>query len=377
MQQGRLKKGLIVFLKIILILWGVLWAVGNLASIVIPYEEVIQESSTILNTDATTISTTAFEATKSPIEQIFKLSFRPFLVLSSVSIILGIIILYNGRTFIEMLYMFNFFMIPRKRRYWGSILDSVTQGKISLASISLLKVEDGKEKIVSRTVSDLDGNYRIRIPEAGKYNLEVKAEGYETFRKEITSRSNEEEYLDNVTITRLNQTKQSFLGSYYKLKSVLYTPLIIYLFVFCTISFVLYVNQSIIKPGLDTYAGALIFGIAFVWNIFTVTERIRNKGGVIKDETSHPVRGVTIRLFKDDKQLDSKISDDNGVVKFEVNSGMYKILISKEGYVLPNHKENEFIEVKINNDGYLANNIVLHSTGKANNSELLVNPFEK
>jgi len=379
MSNNKIKSILIKTAKVILIVWGIAWALGNIASIFFSYQDLVTQSSQVLDTNSQTLSSTAFEEKSSnSIEVIFKASFKPFLILSTVSVILGVIVLYNGRTFLEMLYMFDFFMVPRQRKYWGTILDSHTRGPISLALITLKGVDSKKEL---RTVSDLDGRYRIRISDLKeKYIIEVKAEIYKPFTKEIDSSLgsiiSRGEFIEDIVLYRADDVTSTFNSNLAKIRSKLYAPLIIYLSLLSFFGFILYLNQSIIKPGVDSFLGAIFFGIASVWNIIIITERIRNRLGKIVDQNGKPIGGVVINLFNKDDKVDSLLSDENGIVKFQTETGIYKILVAKDGYELHNSKDG-FIEVKINNDGYLTKDIVLEQTGEVSNtSSVLMNPFE-
>lgn len=379
MQNNKFKHLLFNLGKILLILWGIAWALGNFASIAFSYQDLVNESSQILDTNSSVISTTAFDDRNlNSVEQIFKASFKPFLILSTISVILAILILYNGRSFLEMIYTFNFFIIPRQRKYWGLIKDSKSGTKVTLASISLLQIRDGKEIIVFSTVSDLDGHYRVRLTDfKSKFFIVVKAEGYQAYKKEIESSVKSivkgGEYVEDIYLTRTNELVK-VSNKWSSIKSRLYTPLIIYLLLLSIFGFLLYINQFIIKPGIDSFLGAIMFALAVTWNIYIITERSRLPMGKILDEHDSPIIGVSVKLFYNDKQLGTWLSDWNGVIKLEVGEGNYKLLVTKEGFKLID-SEDGFVEGKVNKDGYLDKNIVMQKVGASGDNSKLTNPF--
>jgi hypothetical protein len=383
--ENKILSFILKTLQIIILVFGILWGVLNTASIFLPYEQLIAVFSYIIPLEETEISETAYRPPEEDtvLDQFFEASFFPFFVFSNLSVIGGIFILYNGRTLLEMVYLFDGFFIPRQRKYWGTIFDLESNTPVSLASINLILDQDSGKKIIASTVSDLDGRYRLRIPATkGNFYIEVKATNYVPLRKDIGETAkllvNQGELIEDIPLTKLGDAPNTLASRFYDLRVKLYPILIFYLLVLSIANFLIYLYPATTNPALDTMFGAGFFGIAVVWNLAIVTERIRNKGGKIQDEKHAPISGATVRIFKDGRQLNSVLSNTEGFVKFEVNPGEYEVIVDKPGFELQN-ADNKFLKVKVTNDGYLNRNITLRKVSSDINSvntALLSNPFE-
>lgn len=71
-------------------------------------------------------------------------------------------------------------LIPRKRKFYGQVIDAKTGEAIYLANILL---KDRLNNIVDSTMSDENGLYRFQISTSGEYTIVINLAGFEVFTK--------------------------------------------------------------------------------------------------------------------------------------------------------------------------------------------------
>jgi hypothetical protein len=154
--------------------------------------------------------------------------------------------------------------------------------------------------------------------------------------------------------------------------------LIAYIFFLSTVTFLHAVYSLVFHPNFMSVGDFIFYGFAFPWNVFVVLQRRRfNPGKILNNKTKQVVPNVSFQLFLPNNKMLSILSDENGIIKFDVDPGSYDAKVFKPGYVI--RDGNQTIEVDINNEGYLRDNIYLvpltESVSLPIDSGTLQNPF--
>lgn len=296
--------------------------------------------------------------------------YNVYYVTTILAALIGTLILSRMRNVYEIMGLLLAFIIPRKRKSWGSIIDKETNKEIPLAIIRLYKVTNGKldNEQVIETVSDLDGKYRIHVEDtSAEYNVQVHASGYADFETELNYFDDPLEtgnFIADIYLTREkdNENKTSNKITYLRPRLYWYVMLIMYLFSIVYFIFALYYYWAF--PGsLYAIINIVLYSFAFVWNTLIVRERVRKPAGRILDfETKKPIDKANFQLYNKTSQLEVDMTDQFGIVQVNAPAGKYSARIIKSGYINVDKKgkqEENFIKIQIDEEGHLENNIFM------------------
>lgn len=272
----------------------------------------------------------------------------------------------------------------RKKKYWGIIVDDLTNKPIPFASITLSTKEIGKDNqiktsVLSQTVSDLDGRYRLNSDKKDKLYLEVKASGYQPFSKFISLNNplnSTEDIVYDVQLKRID-AKPNFIKNLlnYKKDSVfdfarsilLISSIIGFLFtIYIQINFPDYLN--LILLGIYT----ILFIITFYPYIYNL---IQKRGKVIDLDQNMPIPGAFVRIYNQKQQVSLSLTNSKGEMRFDIKEGEYLILSSKMGYKMISNADNKLIRAVVKKEGYLDRNILMQRVEEAPIMSGLENPF--
>jgi hypothetical protein len=310
--------------------------------------------------------------------------FYNFTSFSTVIVVTGLFTLTRGRNLLEKLLLLQAYALPRERDYWGKVTDRKTHKPVPFSIIRVLSLDkDGKESFIAQSIADLDGRYRLYLSSSEfQFLLEVKSPGYKVFKEEIRTTLIEGANVVKVNIvldkeddeTLINPVRQFFV----KNRSAVLSLLIAYIFFLSTVTFLHAVYSLVFHPNFMSVGDFIFYGFAFPWNVFVVLQRRRfNPGKILNNKTKQVVPNVSFQLFLPNKKMLSILSDENGIIKFDVDPGSYDAKVFKPGYVI--RDGNQTIEVDINNEGYLRDNIYLvpltESVSLPLDSGTLQNPF--
>ncbi len=272
--------------------------------------------------------------------------------------------------------IFTGIFIPKKKKYWGIIIDQKTDKPIPFVIIRLL---DNSGNIVKQAISNLDGKYRFGVTEKNKeFILEAKSGGYELYRKNIFTKS-EDETMEDIYLVRVGQSSiVKTLVNYYKKEAVEFFRKLINLL--ALVGLILNVIGVLTSPNPYNIFLTLLYTIMLVGIVYLyIINRIKISGKVF-DSLRHPLAGVSVRLYdRAKKQVLVTISDLNGDLRFNVEKGIYYINAFKNGYKMQNVTGLwELSEIEITEEGFLKKSVMLERVSRSINESatgLLPTPF--
>lgn len=306
----------------------------------------------------------------------YETSYNVFFVASFIAGFGGVIILSHGRSFPEIMWLFTAFILPRQRKYWGKIYDKHTGKNLPFATIRLLDKETAE--FLAQAISDLDGSYRIAINDRSKkYILEISAQGYEIEKVEVDPNNMQIVNKSLVIDIGLNPIgKLGGVSTWSSLRTKLYRPTILFVFIMSLLSLFFGIYGIISYPdSLPNQVSLVLAVVAVGWNISVLRQRFMIPSGSVLDaETKQPLQNVQLKIFDQTQQLVSTQTDTNGIAKINLPAGDYRLQLVKAGY---KQEGGEFINIKINKKGFIADNIFMHRSGEAAPAEAsdLLNPF--
>jgi len=307
-----------------------------------------------------------------------------YLVFATIIGFLGALLSIGTRNVFEILALFFFGMLPRERKYWGVVFDQDTNHPISFIPVRLFEYEGDKPKLLSQTVTDSDGRYRLHIekPEAKRYTIEINYPGYEPVITELQKyvAIGNYEFVNDIALVKSNNVKAQVLKWFYYNRPRLFTYLFLSIYYvyafFWLIQFIFVINEPIFINILV----AVTYTVTFIWNTKILRQRLKPAIGKIKDaETHKPISSAIVTLYTNEAEKISAITDDQGVVKLNIPSGMYKMLVSAKGYLLLSKDEKGLELVKIGKDGYIDKDVLLQRQVGSEVSVAgaeLINPFQ-
>jgi len=236
---------------------------------------------------------------------------------------------------ISLLLAFPGLLIRDEKKPWGLVFDEDTGRPIAFAIIRLYS----KGKVMAQKVSDLDGRYGF-VSEEGNYELEVSHDLYRKYkvkiqiRKELEGTVNRDIGLSPLkeVVISLKMRLKSYLTHAKELLPKISKVIYIFGFIFSIVATV--ISSSIFNILIISLY--ILEGIIYL--VFGMT---RKWGRVYDTKTKKGIEYALIRLFiaKDNKLIDTQITNNKGMYMFIVETGKYNILVSKKGYKFPSDKE--------------------------------------
>jgi 5-hydroxyisourate hydrolase-like protein (transthyretin family) len=353
------------FLKSMLVLTAVIW------TFIIVFSRILNLSPS---------STTQF--VNPTFEPIYNLSILMFLPLATFSAILGALFLSANKSLVEIIFLFIGHILPRQRKYWGVVKDAKNKAPIPFATIRVIEHTADGDVIIAQTVSDQEGKYRIHIGlEKGKYSLIAKASGYLDFNSDVKRFSDPlapSEVIGDIFMSKTLGSPAAGTGN--MPRAFIYKYAILHIYLFSILLFAISIYGALAHTSIGTIINFLIFAYSIVWNTKVIRERALFKSGrVLDQQTGMPIESAQVSLFTDSRQIESTVSNQQGLPKFGILPGEYKITVSKKGYKLENSDEDGFVKVNVNSLGYLDQDVLLREVGneleRKESLTTLPNPF--
>ncbi len=278
------------------------------------------------------------------------------------------------------------FLAPRKRKYWGIIFDDLTNKPIAFASITLSVKEIGtnnqiKTSVITQSVSDLDGRYRLNTDKRDKFYLEVKASGYQPYAKFISMANplnSAEDIVYDIPLRRLD-AKVSFIKTLlnYKQKGFINIARAI-LLVTSIVGFLFTIYSQINFPNNLNIILILVYVFIFIITFYpSIYLRIQKRGKVMDVDFNSPIPGAVVRIYDTKQQIALSLTNTKGEARFDLPAGEYSILASKRGYIMVVEQGKQLIKATLKTEGYLDRNILLKriEEAPAQATGSLDNPF--
>lgn len=313
--------------------------------------------------------------TLAPLNQFYYIA--SFILSGIATLIVG-----RGRNIIEILGIMISFAIPQKRKSWGKIYNLETNEPLPFASIRIIQNDENGHfvKVLQEIVSDVEGNYRISALQSEvNVVVQVRLSSFTTLEVPITQlkeRTSSNDIIEDINLSSDTSAKGSFINQRQRFIKTIYKIVIILLYILSLVS-VITISFYALRFELTLIAlqyNLAVAIITLIWNTNVIFNLGKPELGMILDkETKLPISYYTIKVFKDNKQIFSKVIEKSGKIILPLPSGNYKADIFKEGY-----KSLNDIDLKINKSGYTKNNIYLEKDSKVISeatSGKLANPF--
>lgn len=310
------------------------------------------------------------------------------LVLSVIIAIVGTLILSQNRGIVETILLVVGFFVPRQRKHWGTVFDQETNIPISFATIRLNKaISQTESQLVTQAVADLDGKYRIYIPEGVTgIAMQVKSAGYKDYIKSVETIGHSEIIEDIPMIKSSAVEKTGFKNWLSKQRTNLAERFTNYLYLLSFGALLVSIYNLITIRNVFGYAGTAVYGLSVIWNTTIIRDRRKTSiGKVIDTDTKQPIESAFVKVFYAGQTLISGITDSSGVVKLNIQAGVYEIEVTKAGYEMSTGEQLGNTKVEkayVNDKGYLTKSIYLNKSDKLNGSNVLpandaamMNPF--
>ncbi len=308
----------------------------------------------------------------------------PILVAVSLSAITGIALSSGGHQFLKGLMVLGL-LIPRKRKYWGIIVDLSQNKPVPFANIVAKNLANSNE--IYKSVSDTEGKYFIKVLNNGSYKLEVSSGGYFPFETAINVTNGA--IISDIALTKLENISlfSRFKKLSYYSKTEIFNFIKIVLGILILFGFGYTVSSTLVSFSTINLLLLLlyIFIIALNIPVFLNMGRIK-EGRVIKAVDQSGIQGVVARLYNRKFDIvDVKISGKDGSIRFNAANGTHFINCWKQGYRLDQLKNKvvekgllKIAEVDITNKGvvsnvYLSENLPENQSSESINQE--VNKF--
>ncbi len=250
-------------------------------------------------------------------------------------------------------------LIPKKKKYWGFIFDVNKYKPIPFAYITVFK----DKEMITRVISDEEGKYGILLEKSGTYTVEVKAQGYELFSKkfDIQKVGKSVEFLEDIALTPVGKKPNLInkLRFYYKAEviktvRVILTALMLIGFFYSVYVFTLFPNV------INSLIIIAYFGLFIINFLQLATSLILSRlGRVIDLDTEKGLPGVSVRFYRDAKQVGVYLTNAQGRMKIRLRKGIYWCLANKEGYVMSDVSESDSNNITVTERGYISKDIAM------------------
>jgi len=293
-------------------------------------------------------------------EKVFSELIFVSVVLTLLSIVLGLFILLVKRNIVEFFGIVLFSMIPRERKEWGTIFDKNSKQGVPLSNIRFYS-DDGK--IIAQTISDINGRYRMslyNIEEGKPYKLDVQSNGYAKLEKEIKFFKPSVSFIDDIPLEPQNKNqhrKRIYLNVLLGQKTYLFLSLILYInsILILVVSAYKLSSNAIAINFLTFYASI----IAVIWNgyMFIDMGEVKN-GRILSMGSETPLENVIVKIKTENEDIIST-SDKDGFVKFDIPPGTYKAKIFTYEKDFSENGDSKYIDLVIQKNGHLKNDILV------------------
>ncbi len=217
---------------------------------------------------------------------------------------------------------------PKNKRF-GLVYDIISKDVLPFAVIRLLDPISLRTRF--ETVSDLQGRYHL-VANEGKFLLEVEQDGYAKYSLPLTVAANELQVTTSIGLSKLGANVVSKI-QYRKILNKLNKYVFSFGFIFSLAMMLL--NFHIIN--------LIIVAIYLVQiAILALQKPANNWGQVINDMTGKPLKGVfaSILDIREQRQVDIRMSDNQGRFGFILDKKSYLLKIDMAGYKVSQINQN-------------------------------------
>lgn len=261
------------------------------------------------------------------------------------------------------------FLINKKRRPWGVVLDAETGKPLALSTCRLFAGDS--VSVLNQTLSDLDGTYGFAI-ESGKYRLEILKEGYKPFAAKIEIPQGEDGFVFDVMMSPLDSEYLSTLTNSQRFANIAYSflnKLRILLFIF---GFTFSIYAVSVSPITWNVLILTAYIIILIVNILLAVKGFTRLSAVVNSSSGENVPYAIVKVYDIEKwkNIDTLVANSNGFFDYFGAPGEYGLIAAARGYQFPSKKQSIADKVKGMYGGVVK---ALLSKGR-NRIKLLVDP---
>lgn len=251
-------------------------------------------------------------------------------------------------------------IVPRKKKYWGIVFDAHKSQGVPFA---IVRIYSTTGKLLTTTVTDVDGLYGVALDSTGNFIVEAKAKGFKVFKTKVTIRDlTTPEIILDIPLERLGKNLGilRILWFYYLPELIKLVRILILIIMFVGFFYSFYV--FILFPILINLIIILVYFLLIIFNFWMEQKNKRNVEGKVVELKSHSgLGGTTVILFNSaGEQQDVRLTNKNGIAKLRAKHGSYKVQAHKNGYQMAELPEKQTsMDIKVDKRGYLSKAIFM------------------
>ncbi|MBP9758192.1 carboxypeptidase regulatory-like domain-containing protein [Candidatus Dojkabacteria bacterium] len=251
----------------------------------------------------------------------------------------GINPIFNiGNLLLIILNLLIFILLFTHRRAYGYIRDKISKEPIKFTPFKILL--GASTNISYRGLSDFEGRYSFPVI-PGSYRIDIVKEGYKPFSKKINvnqldifTNFVEDIELESDGIKKYNlKNSFSFLWEYKIIPKIIYIFPLLLLLGIINLIYIVYgeVNKLYVAISISIY---IVYFFVYIFNLIKPRPQLF---GIIDTENGLRIPNVLIKIidFKNNKLIDTKITNHDGFFESAIHKGDYAVFISHPGYEYP------------------------------------------
>jgi CheY-like chemotaxis protein len=285
-------------------------------------------------------------ASSGPVDNALRLS--PILLASTLLLVTGTAAVGSGNLLLSLGALLGI-LVPKRKKYWGIVLDVNSMQPVPFAAIYLYK----GGSLIDRTVSDLEGRYAFNLEVSGDYTLQVKATGYQYYSNNIAA--NGKQVNHDIALVPLEAGLKGGLKQllFYQKKKVV-NAMRLTNTVLLIIGFFYTVYATFVAPIAINFLLIAVY-VAFLVLMMWRSRTKKMRGMVTEGSTNEAIPGVVVRIFDERGQIeDIVITAGNGQLQTVAKAGQKEVYAHKPNF---SDKRDTFL---LSQSGSFASDIKMH-----------------
>jgi len=272
----------------------------------------------------------------------------------------GVLALSSGDELLHVLGILIGIILPRKRKYWGMVFDAQHGHPVPIA-FARITIRTPEGRILTQTLTDLQGKYALNVGQYGEVILEVQATNYQLRKLPIVLMAGKE-IVEDIVLTKLGAGELTLLE---KLKvQMQVNPQSWRRVLFAiTLAGALYTAYSTIQnPSFLNYILLTIYALLFLIaaSLELVYRSRQSRGRLVFLESNLAAAGEVVRFYQGAKLSDLALTNAQGEIKINLAPGTYQLLLNSPRYRLVGGEGLEK-EVTVGDNGKLTRDIYITS----------------
>lgn len=231
-----------------------------------------------------------------------------------------------------------FVILFKSRRSYGYIRDKISKEPIKFIPYKILL--GASTNISYRSITDLEGRYSFPVI-PGSYRIEVIKDGYLPFSKKINVSQVDlfTNYVEDIELEsngiKKYDTKNSvgFVWTYKIVPKIIYIFPMILLLGILNLVYIVFgeTNKLYVSISISIY---IVYLFIYFFNLIKPRPQLFE---VVDTENGLRIPNVLVKIidYKENKLIDTKITNHDGFFESAIHTGDYAIFISHPGYIYP------------------------------------------